>query len=93
MNQALKNSFPPFKNEQELRSAIESVCARFGRVAFLRILPATGAADARLHCACFLRLDSAEAADRLSAALDVIYFKPDIAFLANVADDWTGPRS
>ncbi len=43
--------------------------------------------------ACFLRLDSAEAADRLSAALDVIYFKPDIAFLANVADDWTGPRS
>lgn len=93
MNQALKNDFPPLKNEQELRSAIESVCAKFGRVTFLRILPATRTVDVRLHCACFLRLDSVEAADRLKAALDVIYFKPDIAFLANVADDWTGPRS
>ncbi len=91
MNNALKNGFPPFVDEPALRSAIESVCARFGRVTFLKLHPATRKPSAGLHCACFLRLEPVESAVRLKASLDVIYFGPDIAFFADVDERWTGP--
>ena len=91
MNHALRDRFGLFVNEPGLRAAIESVCAQFGRVTFLRIQPANRAPGSGLHCACFLRLDSADAAARLKSKLDVIYFKPDIAFFADVDDAWAGP--
>jgi len=56
MNHALRDRFGLFVNEPGLRAAIESVCAQFGRVTFLRIQPATRAPGSGLHCACFLRL-------------------------------------
>lgn len=91
MNNALKNGFPPFRDEQSLRSAVESVCARFGRVASLKIQAATRAEGAGLHCACFLRLDPPAAAATLKSKLDVICFGSDIAFFADVDEHWTGP--
>ena len=91
MNQALKSGFAPFVDEPSLRAAIESICARFGRVTSLKIQPATRKPGAGLHCACFLRLEPAEAAVRLKAALNVIYFGPDLAFFADVDENWSGP--
>jgi hypothetical protein len=91
MNRTLKSGFPPFVDEAGLRSAIESVCAGYGRVAALKIQPATRKAGAGLHCACFLRLQPAEAAFKLKSRLDVLYFGPDIAFFADVDEAWTGP--
>lgn len=93
MNRALKSGFPPFVNEAGLRAAIESVCASYGRVAALKIHPATRKPGAGLHCACFLRLEPAEAALKLKSKLDVIYFGPDFAFFADVDDTWTGPAA
>jgi hypothetical protein len=90
MNDALKTNFPPFTDEQSLRAAIESVCARFGSVKSLRILPA--AREERLRCACLLRLDSPAAELALKSALHVGEFYPDIAFMADVDEAWTGPR-
>jgi hypothetical protein len=90
MNDALKISFPPFTDEQSLRSAIESVCAGFGSVKSLRILPA--ARDEALQCACLLRLDSPAAERALKARLYVGEFHPDIVFMADVDEAWAGPR-
>ena len=90
MNDALKKSYPPFTDEQGLRSAIESVCARFGGVKFLRILAATR--EERLQCACLLRLDSPAAELALKSSLHVGRFHPDIVFMADVDEAWTGQR-
>ena len=83
-------SFPPFTDEQSLKSAIESVCARFGRVKSLRILPATR--EERLQCACLLRLDSLAAERALKSSLYVGEFRPDICFMADVDEAWAGQR-
>ena len=91
MNNALRDRYALFVDGPGLRTAIESVCAQFGPVTFLRIQPATRAPGSGLHCACFLRLDTVEAAEELKSKLDVIYFKPDIAFFADVDDAWAGP--
>ena len=93
MNSTLKTGFPPFVDEPSLRSAIALVCARYGRVALLRIHPATRKPGSGLHCACFLRLDPPEAAARLKSQLDVIYFGLDIAFFADVDEQWRGPMA
>ena len=42
LNDALKTGFPPFVDEHSLRFVIESVCAKFGSMKSLCILPATG---------------------------------------------------
>jgi hypothetical protein len=89
MHNALEQRFPPFLNEQSLRSAIESVCADFGEVTYLKILPASGGAN--FHCACFLRLDSAAAEAALKSKLHVIEFAGDLHFFADVNEKWTGP--
>ena len=90
MNDALKKDFPPFTDEQSLRSAIETVCAKFGSVKSLRILPATMGEG--LQCACLLRLDSPAAELALKSSLHVGEFHPDIAFMADVDKAWTGQR-
>ena len=86
MNKVLKSGFPPFLNEQSLRSAIESVCGKFGRVKSLKILPATRGLN--LHCACFLRLDSAAAETALRSKLHVLKFAGDLYFFADVGDSY-----
>jgi len=88
MNGALKLGFPPFVNEQSLRSAIVWVCADFGRVKRLRILPAGRTPN--LSCACFLQLDSAPAKIELMSKLQVSEFADDLHFLADVDERWTG---
>jgi hypothetical protein len=90
MNDALRKGFPPFTDEQSLRWAIESVCAGFGSVKSLRILPATR--DEGLQCACLLRLDSAAAERTLKSSLFAGEFHPDIVFMADVDETWTGQR-
>jgi len=91
MHLALRNGFPLFRNERELRSAVESVCAGFGKVVSLTVLPASKAVG--LQCTCILRLDSSVAEDRLRARLNVIEYGTDLLFFAAVDDAWTGPRS
>jgi hypothetical protein len=94
MNRALKSGFPPFQNEQNLRSAIESVCIRFGKVAKLRMFPARQEPGSGLRCACFLRLDTLEAEAELRSILKVIDFGEELAFFADVDEEkWAGPRS
>lgn len=90
MTDALINGFPPFLHEQSLRSAIKSVCAKFGKVTYLDILPASRTPN--LHCACFLRLDSAAAEDKLKLNLHVIQYAGDLHFMADVDERWTGSR-
>jgi hypothetical protein len=90
MNTALKNNFPPFPDEQSLRSAIESVCAKFGKVTSLEILPAKFGPN--LQCACFLRLDSAAAQTALRAKFHVAELDTNLAFFADVEEEWTGQR-
>lgn len=58
MNNALKNGFPPFLNEDDLKAAIELVCTEFGRVTVLNILPTSRARNRQ--CLCILRADSAD---------------------------------
>jgi hypothetical protein len=89
MTKALKDGFPPFQDERSLRSAIESVCARFGRVAHLELLPATRRPN--LQCACFVRLDSEAAQNALRSKLHVIEFDGTLGFFAELDETWTGP--
>jgi hypothetical protein len=89
MNDALNNSFPPFPEEQSLRSAIESVCAEFGSVKSLVILPAVRGPK-NLQCACFLRLESASAESAMRSKLNVISFDDDLGFFADVDETWAG---
>jgi hypothetical protein len=94
MNRALKNGFPPFENEKSLTSAIESICAGFGKVVALKIFPARREPEIGLRCACFLCLDTSEAEAELKSILKVIEFGDELAFFADVDEDiWTGPRS
>ncbi|OFW16441.1 MAG: hypothetical protein A3H27_02015 [Acidobacteria bacterium RIFCSPLOWO2_02_FULL_59_13] len=89
MNKALKDGFPPFLNEQSLRSAIESVCAKYGKVTHLRILSVKVGQIRK--CSCFLRLDSEAAEGELRSIHDVIRFAGDLHFFADVDERWTGP--
>jgi hypothetical protein len=92
MNHALKNGYPPFLNEQSLKSAVESICTRYGNVAQVRIYPARREPGSGLQCACFLRLDTSEAETKLKSELKVIDFAGELAFFVNVDEEkWTGP--
>ncbi len=94
MNRALRSGFPPFVNEQGLKSAIESICGRFGKLVALKIFPARREPEAGLQCACFLCLDTSEAETELKSKLKVIEFGDELAFFANVDEEkWDGPRS
>jgi hypothetical protein len=90
MNNALKTRYPPFRDEQSLRAAIETICAKFGKVKSLTIVPGTRTSqDPAPHCACFLRLDSAESESALRAELKVFTFGGDIAFFADMDENWS----
>lgn len=90
MHDALKNGFPSFLNEKSLRSAIESVCAKYGTVTSLRILPPSRGPEMQLRCICFVRLDSEPAQTRLTKELDGFNFGSSLAFFADVDEKWTG---
>jgi len=91
MNNALKNGFAPFLTEQSLRSAIESVCANFGKVTYLQIHPASRRPN--LQCACILRLDTAAAQIALRSKLNVVEIQGSLGFFADVDEKWTGERA
>ena len=94
MNRKLKSGFPPFQTEQSLRSAIESICARFGKVAKLAIFPARRESGSGLQCPCFLRLDTLEAEAELKSKLKVFEFGDELAFFADVDEEkWADVRS
>jgi hypothetical protein len=92
MNNALKSRFPLFQDERALVDAIHSVCAKYGKVKSLRVLPA--ARDGReggRQCLCLLQLDSAEAQAALRSELKVFVVDNEIAFVADVHEEWNGP--
>ena len=89
MNKVLRNRFPLFRDEASLRAAIESVCAEFGTVAQLTILRVQPRSESR--CACFLRLDSEAAEQKLKGVLAIERYADELAFLADVHPDWGGP--
>jgi hypothetical protein len=88
MNNALKNRFPPFRDEGSLKRAIESVCVEFGKVTSLRILPANRAAG--LQCICIFQLDSAAAVAALRSNYEVIDFGTELLAFVEVHDEWSG---
>jgi hypothetical protein len=88
MNSALKNGFPPFLNEQSLRSAIESVCAEFGKVTHLRLVLVHQ--GPQLQCGCLMRLDSEAAEAALEQKLKVTRVASDLHFFADVDEKWAG---
>ena len=94
MNRALTSGFPPFQTEQNLRSAIVSICARFGNVAKLTIYPARRESGSGLQCPCFLRLDTPEAEAKLKSELKVYEFGDELAFFVEVDEEkWVDVRS
>jgi len=87
------SGFPRCCDEHSLRATIHSICAEFGRVKSLKILPATRAPESGLHCVCFLQFDSPEAGVKLASKFDVVNFGTEIAFFADVDATWTGPKA
>ena len=83
MQVTLKAEFPPFRNSGELRAAIQSICAKFGRITQLEILRESTPAGA--HCACFLRLNSPKAETAFLKQYRAERFAGDIYFTAPLA--------
>ena len=88
MTDALRKAFPLFLNEESIKSAVESVCADFGKVKYLNILPAMRGSS--LHCACSLRLESATAGAVLKSRFQVMEHAGELQFMVEVDDRWTG---
>lgn len=92
MNNALKNGFPPFPDEESLRYAIDLVCARYGKVKSLRVFPASrDSREGSRHCLCILQLDPPRAQAALRLELKVSTISHELAFVADVGKKWTGP--
>lgn len=92
MNNALKNRFPLFHDEHALVDAIYSVCAKYGKVKSLRVFPAArDGRDGGRQCLCLLQLDPAEAQAALRSELKVSMLESEIAFVADVHEEWNGP--
>lgn len=91
MNIALKGSgFAPFLDERGLELAIESVCAEFGKVTYLKILPPRRGSG---RCACYLRLNSAAAEAALKSRFELTQYAGTLQFFADVDGGWAGPTS
>ncbi|MBE0612941.1 MAG: hypothetical protein IH604_04660 [Burkholderiales bacterium] len=88
MADALRTGFPLFLNEENLRSAIESVCADFGMLTYLHILPAMRGTS--FHCACSIKLDSEAAHAALKSKFQVMEHAGELHFMAEVDERWTG---
>jgi hypothetical protein len=92
MNNALKHGFSPFRDEETLRYAVDIICAKHGKVKSLRIFPASrDPHGAGRHCLCLLQLDPPEAHAALRSRLRVSIFGDELAFVADVDENWTGP--
>ncbi len=91
MRSALKNNFPVFKTEKDLRIAIESVCREYGAVKSLRIFSPSKEMSSGKHCAlCLLELESQEAVHRLHMDdHDVFTYGNSLAFLAEVEEGFS----
>lgn len=88
MTAVLRAGFPLFLNEQDIRSAIESACADFGKLKYLHILPAMRGSS--FHCPCSIRLHSAAAQAALKSKLQVMEYAGELHFMAEVDERWTG---
>ncbi len=92
MNDALKRDFSPFQDEETLRYAVDLVCAKFGKVKSLRIFPATSnSRGVGRHCLCLLQIDPPKAQAALRLELKVSIVSHELAFVADVDENWTGP--
>ncbi len=96
MNNALKDGFSLFQDEETLRYAIDLVCAKYGKVKSLRIFPATGnSRGGGRHCLCMLQLHDPKAQAALTLELmvctNVSINAADLAFVADVDEKWNGP--
>ena len=90
MNNELKKRYPPFLNQESLRSAIDTICAEFGKMTYLEILPAAREPGRQtLQCICLLRLDSPASEVALMSKLEVVEFGRYLVFFADVDDRWT----
>jgi len=93
MRNALKCGFPLFLDEQSLRSAIESVCAQFGKVTQLKIhSPIRHFGLGSIECECFLNLDSQTAEAMLKITHSVKDFAGSIHFFAEVDERYVHER-
>jgi hypothetical protein len=91
MNNALKHGFSPFQDETILRYAIDLVCAKYGKVKSLRIFPAnTGSQGGGRQCLCLLQLDPPKSQAALRLELKVSTYGIELAFVADVDEQWTG---
>ena len=92
MYNALKSGFSLFQDEEALRYAIDLVCAKYGKVKFLRIFPATrDGREGGRQCLCLLQLDPPSAQADLRLELKVSMVENDLAFVADVNEKWNGP--
>ena len=92
MNNALKYGFSPFQDEETLRYAIDLVCAKYGKVKSLRIFPASSdSREGGRQCLCLLQLDPPKAQAALRLDLKVSTISRELAFVADVDENWTGP--
>lgn len=94
MNHALKDRLLPFQSEESLRCAIDSVCAKYGKVKTLQIVPDDRVAHRRAgQCLCLLHLDPPTALAALRSELGGCIFVEGLAFFVEVAENWTGPST
>jgi hypothetical protein len=66
-----------------LRSAINELCAEFGKVTYVDVL--TMAESEKRRALCFLRLESAAQERELMSALDVRRFGEDLVMIVDLA--------
>lgn len=91
MNNALKSGFPLFQDEETLRYAIDLLCAKYGKVKSLRIFPASrDSREGGRQCLCLLQLDPPKAQAALRLELKVSAISHELAFVADVDENWTG---
>ena len=87
MESSLANRFSSCPNEDSLRSAIESVCAEFGKLRTLRIFTARDD-HGRPRCLCLLQMVTTEAEEALKSRLDVFEYGTSLAFWVDVDEGW-----
>jgi len=87
MESSLANRFSSCSNEDSLRSAIQSVCAEFGKLRTLRIFNARDE-QGQPRCLCLLQMVTAEAEEALKSKLDVFEYGTSLAFWVDVDEGW-----
>jgi hypothetical protein len=87
MQTALATHFSSCQNEESLRSAIQSVCAEYGKLRTLRIFTARDE-EGELRCLCLVQLTTAEAEQALKSKMDVFEYGTSLAFWADVDESW-----